>query len=385
MRIALFAWESLDSVHVGGAGVHVSELAQMLAALGHEAHLFTRRAGGQEHYEQRDGVFVHRCNVDHDSDFIRETRNMCRSFENCFFSTRASAGEFDIIHAHDWLAADVLSLITPHCRAKRVLTIHSTEYGRCGNNLYPGQSEAVRHYEWQGIFDAQRVICVSEALQNEIGWLYSAPKDKCRVIYNGVRPESFDFACDSGAVKGSIGVHPMAPMVLFAGRVVYQKGADILIDAIPHVLKHVPTAMFVFAGDGEMRWDLESATRSRGLEANTRWLGKIPRDRLRPLFRSCDAVCVPSRNEPFGIVILEAWSAHKPVVATMIGGPGEFVAHDRTGFSINPNPDSVAWGVGHIFANFEHARKMGESGRREVEKRFTWDIIAKQTVETYQS
>jgi glycosyltransferase involved in cell wall biosynthesis len=60
------------------------------------------------------------------------------------------------------------------------------------------------------------------------------------------------------------------------------------------------------------------------------------------------------------------------------------VTHDRTGFSISPNSDSVAWGIGHIFANFEHARKMGENGRREVEKRFTWDIIAKETVEAYE-
>jgi glycosyltransferase involved in cell wall biosynthesis len=385
VRIALFAWESLDSVHVGGAGAHVSELARMLAALGHETHLFTRQTAGQEPSEQRDGIFVHRCNVDQHSDFIRETQNMCRSFEYRFFTTRALTGEFDIVHAHDWLTADVLSLIKLHCRAKRVLTMHSTEYGRCGNNLYPGRSEAVRHYEWQGIFDAQRVICVSKALRDEIVWLYSAPRDKCRVIYNGVRPDSFDFACDSGAVKSSIGVHPMAPTILFAGRVVYQKGVDILVDAIPQVVKHTPTAMFVFAGDGEMRWDLERSTRTRGLEANTRWLGKVLSERLRSLFKSCDAVCVPSRNEPFGIVILEAWSAHKPVVATMIGGPGEFVAHDCTGFSINPNPDSVAWGIDQIFANFEHARKMGESGRREVERRFTWEVIAKQTIEAYQT
>ena len=86
---------------------------------------------------------------------------------------------------------------------------------------------------------------------------------------------------------------------------------DILIEAIPHVLNHVPTAMFVFAGDGEMRWDLERATKTRNLERNTRWLGNVSGERLRSLFKSCDAVCVPSRNEPFGIVILEAWSAHK--------------------------------------------------------------------------
>lgn len=384
MRIALFAWESLDSVHVGGAGVHVSELARVLSDLGHEVHLFTRQAGGQAQYELRDGVFLHRCAFEHDGDFMRETRNMCRSFEQRFFATRTIAGEFDIVHAHDWLTADVLSLLKHRCTAKRVLTMHSTEYGRCGNNLYPGRSEAVRHCEWQGIFDAERVICVSKALRDEVVWLYNAPQDKCRVIYNGIRPETFDFSCDLGAIKTSVGIHPVAPMILFAGRVVYQKGVDVLVDAIPYVLRHVPTAMFLFAGDGEMRWDLEAATKTRGLEHSTRWLGKIPREQLRSLFKSCDAVCVPSRNEPFGIVILEAWSAHKPVVATVIGGPGEFVTHDRTGFSINPNPDSVAWGIGHILANFEHARRMGENGRREVEQRFTWDNIAKQTVAAYQ-
>jgi glycosyltransferase involved in cell wall biosynthesis len=185
-------------------------------------------------------------------------------------------------------------------------------------------------------------------------------------------------------IKDSIGIHPMAPTILFAGRVVYQKGVDILLEAIPHVLKHVPTAVFVVAGDGEMRWDLENASRMRGLGYNIRWLGKVPREPLRGLMKSCDAVCVPSRNEPFGIVILEAWSASKPVVATVIGGPGEFVTHDRTGFSINPNSDSVAWGIGHILANFEHARWMGRNGRREVERRFTWDVVARQTVEAYQ-
>ena len=121
MRIALFAWDSFDSVFVGGAGVHVSELARVLAKRGHEVHLFTRVAPEQVHYEQRDGVFLHRCAFDHDRDFVRETRNMCRSFEHHFFTTRALAGEFDIVHAHDWLTADVLSLIKRQCSARRVL------------------------------------------------------------------------------------------------------------------------------------------------------------------------------------------------------------------------------------------------------------------------
>ena len=89
------------------------------------------------------------------------------------------------------------------------------------------------------------------------------------MIYNGVWPKKFDVSCVPGMVKTSISVHPMAPMILFAGRVVYQKGVDILIEAIPHVLNHVPTAIFVFASDGEMRWDLERATKTRNLQRTT--------------------------------------------------------------------------------------------------------------------
>ncbi len=385
MRIGLFSWEAIESVLVGGVGVHVSELSRALARLGHEVHLFTRMGEGQARYERLHGVYIHRCPYDHHNDFLLETWNMCRSFEHHFHTTRALAGEFDVIHSHDWLTAEMLSLVSTQCHARRILTMHSTEYGRCGNNMHSGRSEGVRHCEWRGIFIAERVVCVSQALKDEIGWLYQAPPDKVRVVYNGVRPEIFDFEVNPGEVKASIGIHPVAPTILCAGRVVYQKGVDILLDAIPYVLSHVPTAMFVFAGDGEMRWDLENASQSRGLRHNCRWLGKVEHRLLRSLFKSCDALCVPSRNEPFGIVILEAWSARKPVVATKNGGPGEFVRHGETGFSVHDNASSIAWGIGQVFLDFDRARTMGENGRKDVEARFTWDKIAQQTLEVYQS
>ncbi|MBE7467090.1 MAG: glycosyltransferase family 4 protein [Planctomycetes bacterium] len=386
MRIALFSWESLDAVIVGGVGVHVSELARALARRDHEVHLFTGTTrGDQQHYERVDDVFVHRCGYERHNDFLYEMWNMCRSFEHHFFTTRALTGEFDIVHAHDWMTAEVISLIRGQCTAKHVLTIHSTEFGRCGNRNHGGPSETVRHAEWQGIYLAERVICVSQALKNEIGWLYQAPADKVAVVYNGVRPERFDFETDLGEIKLGLGIHPLAPTFLFAGRIVYQKGVDLLIDAIPSVLKHVPTAMFVFAGDGEMRWDLEARTRSTGLEHNTRWLGKVEPDRLRAYFKACDAVVVPSRNEPFGIVILEAWSAKKPVVATKNGGPGEFVDHGVDGFSIFDTPESIAWGIGNVMVDWTKSKQMGLNGRKKVEASFTWDRIASQVEDIYRT
>jgi glycosyltransferase involved in cell wall biosynthesis len=92
---------------------------------------------------------------------------------------------------------------------------------------------------------------------------------------------------------------------------------------------------------------------------------------------------VPSRNEPFGIVVLEAWSAGKPVVATQRGGPGEFVWHGVNGLKIYDHPESVAWGVGNVFRDFEAARWMGQNGRFAAENTFTWDKIAEQTLGVY--
>jgi glycosyltransferase involved in cell wall biosynthesis len=178
-------------------------------------------------------------------------------------------------------------------------------------------------------------------------------------------------------------VGPLDPMVLFVGRMVYQKGPDILAKAIPYVLNHFPHAKFVFVGDGEMRAEVENDARQMGITHATRFLGYKNGWLLKDLFKASDCVCVPSRNEPFGIVVLEAWAAGKPVVATSNGGPSEIVWHEVNGLKIYDNPESVAWGIGTMFSDFEHARWMGRNGRVAVETVFSWDTIADEILETY--
>ena len=103
------------------------------------------------------------------------------------------------------------------------------------------------------------------------------------------------------------------------------------------------------------------------------------------LFKSADVVCVPSRNEPFGIVILESWSAGKPVVATRTGGPAEFVSHGYDGLVVRDDSPSVGWGVRTTCADFDHARWMGRNGRSTVQSRFGWGTIAARTERVYQA
>jgi len=149
------------------------------------------------------------------------------------------------------------------------------------------------------------------------------------------------------------------------------------------VLGYYPNAKFVFAGDGHMRHDLELQARRAGIGHAVRFLGHRDGKELIELFKMSDALCVPSRNEPFGIVVLEAWSAGKPVVATMNGGPNEYVRHEVDGLKIHAHADSVAWGIGTLFADWDKARAMGAAGRESVAKAFTWDVIAGQTLEVY--
>ncbi|MBN3040585.1 MAG: glycosyltransferase family 4 protein [Candidatus Omnitrophica bacterium] len=384
MRIALFAWESMHSISVGGVAFHVTELACALERKGHEVHIFTRLGNNnQPWHEMIHGVHYHRCPFNSSHNFIEEINNMCRSFVQCFFHIEDNVGPFDVIHAHDWLASNSVVWIKQARNHKTILTIHSTEYGRCGNHFYGGNSAIIRDHERHGTFCSDRVIAVSKALKGEIMWMYNLPDWKVSVIYNGVNYRQYDGWIDPAAVRRFYNIGPMDPVVLFVGRMVYQKGPDLLVEAIPNILRFYPDAKFVFAGDGEMRWSVEERAKQIGVHHATRFLGYHNGWRLVDLYKACDLVCVPSRNEPFGIVILEAWSAGKPVVASSNGGPGEFIWHEVNGFKIYPNPDSVSWGIGTAFSDFERSRWMGRNGRIAVESAFSWDIIADQALHTY--
>lgn len=385
MNIAIISWESLHSISIGGIGTHVTELACALERKGHEVHLFTRM-GHPNHaqYERIHGVHYHRVPFNTNPDFVEEVNNMCRAFVTTVFQVEDYMGRpFDVIHAHDWLTSNAMVWIKQGRGRKGVLTIHSTEYGRCGNNFYGGRSARIRDHERHGTYCADKVITVSNTLKREIMWMYNIPDWKARVIYNGVNHKNYDGWVDPAAVRRQYGIGPVDPMVLFSGRMVYQKGPDLLVEAIPYILKYHNNAKFVFAGDGEMRWGVEGKARQMGLAHATRFIGHQNGWRLVDLYKACDCVCVPSRNEPFGIIILEAWSAGKPVVASENGGPSEFVWHNVTGYKVYANPNSIAWGIGTLFSDFEHARWMGRNGRVAVETGFSWDVIADQVLHTY--
>src|SRR3954471_15864705 len=175
VRIALFSWETLHSIAVGGVGVHVTELAAALERRGHEIHVFTRQGAGQPSYDNVHGVHYHRCGFALSSNFVDEINNMCRAFVKCCFDVESTIGKFDIVHAHDWLTANAAVWIKEGRGHKSVLTMHSTEYGRNGNRFFQGQASRVQDHERHGTYCADRIITVSNQLREEIKWLYQVP------------------------------------------------------------------------------------------------------------------------------------------------------------------------------------------------------------------
>jgi len=313
MRIAMFSWETLHSIAVGGVAAHVTELAAALQRRGEDVHVFTRPGYGSGGESQIDGVWHHYCPFNLNQNFVQEVQDMCRSFVWHFFQEEDRYGHFDVVHAHDWLAASAIVWIKqrrPDHRA--VLTMHSTEYGRSGNNFWGGQSSSIRDLERHGTYCADRVIAVSRALKGELMWMYNLPDWKCWVIYNGVQVHKFDGWIDPGPIKQRYGIGPLDPTVLFSGRLSTQKGPDLLLEAVPGLLHYYPGAKFVFAGDGHLRWGLQQRANQVGVSHATRFVGHTSGHALVDLYKACDVVCMPSRNEPFGITALEGWAAGKP-------------------------------------------------------------------------
>jgi glycosyltransferase involved in cell wall biosynthesis len=213
--------------------------------------------------------------------------------------------------------------------------------------------------------------------------MYEVPGWKTSVIPNGVSAARFERHIDVTAARRRYHIGAGDPVVLFSGRMEWQKGPDLLMEAMPAVLRAHPGAKLVYVGDGSMRPGVENRARNLGVAHAVRLLGRRDEAEIAALYQASDVVCLPSRNEPFGIVILEAWSAGKPVIVTDQGGASEVVRHEHTGLHVSPAPDSIAWGIINLFADLERARRMGANGREESATRYTWRTIAQQTSDVY--
>jgi glycosyltransferase involved in cell wall biosynthesis len=359
---------------------HVSELSEALARIGHEVHVFTRR-GDFESYDKINGVHYQRVDSDSSGDILAQMNKMGDAIYDRFGAVNKLFGQFDIVHGHDWHPAPTLAKIKNDYGLPFILTMHSTEWGRNGNNFGYGISQEISHREWLGCYDASRVIVTTRRMQDELIWIYSLPQEKIHIIPNGIVLGKLRRGLNAGRVKEKYGIHPLAPVVLFCGRMSFQKGPDLLVEAVPLILRTRSDARFVFMGEGVMRADCERRARELGVADACRFLGYTSSSEKEELVNACDLMCVPSRNEPFGVVVLEAWDACKPVVATEAVS---IIKNFEDGLLAYVQPESIAWCINRLLGNPDEMKKLARAGFCRIEAEFSWDMIAKRTEKVYE-
>ena len=171
---------------------------------------------------------------------------------------------------------------------------------------------------------------------------------------------------------------------MFVGRMVPEKGAQVLIEAAPRVIAQVPDAKFVIVGKGGFLADLKRRAAELRLGNKILFTGYVDDDTLLRIYRTADVAVAPSLYEPFGIVALEGMAAKVPTIVAETGGLGEIIDHGQTGITTYAgNPESLAWGISEVLKHPKEAQQMAENAYQKVLDVFNWQVIGGQTLETY--
>ncbi len=365
-KIAFFSWESLHTERIGGLSNATTYLAQELAKT-HEVHFFTR---GDRDFTLM-GVHYHTVRPN-GNNIVEYCHNMSHALVQKFHECDTPG--FDILHFHDWHVTEALHLLRDR---HTTFTFHSTEFGRNGNQHGDWwEYREISGKEWYAGLIAKTVTTVSRVLADEVMRLYHVPDWKIKVYPNGVIPEQFDVILDQGEMKRQMGIHPFSPTILFIGRMVFQKGPDLLLHALNKVRARHWGVQAIMAGDGGMRPWLEETAHKQNLPV--RFTGYISDSQYVRLLKMADLVVIPSRNEPFGIVLPEAWSAGKAVVASDVGGLHENIESYRDGIKVNPSSDDICQGICQALDDPNQMHRYGRAGQAKVYREFCWSRIASQ-------
>jgi glycosyltransferase involved in cell wall biosynthesis len=386
MRILMFSWEYPPNI-VGGLGKHTAELVPPLGKLpGIDLHLVTPRWGGGDALEQVEQAMVHRVEppkVEGDIYTVAWHTNLyLEEYANRLWQ---ESGPFDLIHIHDWLVAWVGAAFKRNYKVPLLSTIHATERGRGRGYLGSNQARAIHQIEWWLTYESWRVIACSEYMAGEITDYFQCPKDKIHVIPNGVDTTRFDLLEGQDLTRfRNMYALPSEEIVFYVGRVVYEKGLHVLLQALPLILAQQSSVKVVVAGKGPEVDSLRSLAWNLGVGEKVLFTGFISDDDRDRLFKVADCAVFPSLYEPFGIVALEAMAAKCPVVVSEVGGLREVVQHATTGITVYPDdPGSLAWGILHTLQHPKWSAIRVADAYRVVRDEFNWDRIARLTTDMY--
>ena len=384
LSVLMLSWEYPPRV-IGGISPHIYFLSKHLAKQNIKVYVVTCDFPGAPSHEVIDGVEVFRIDSykSPSPDFGTWVYLMNMNMQRETAALMKKIGnKIDVIHAHDWLVADAGIGLKHVFRKPLLVTMHSTEMGR-RNGLHTTAEKMIHETEAWLTYEAWKVICCSDYMINHVKYVFGLPNDKLVMVPNGVNTHNYDGEFDSAEFRSRFAL-PEEKIVLFVGRLVYEKGIHIFINAVPKILSKV-NAKFIIVGSGYMKEQLLNIVCSMGLEHKVLFQGFLDEPSLLKLQRVADVSVVPSLFEPFGIVALEAMAAKSPVVVSDTGGLSEIVEHDVTGVKVYPNnPDSLAWGITKVLLDADFARYVRENAYERVLQRYDWEKIAQQTRRIYE-
>ena len=292
---------------------------------------------------------------------------------------------FDLVHGHDWLVANACDHLAKRFDAPLVTTIHATEYGRHQGWVDKHPQTYIHGVERWITNRSHRVITCSHYMREQVADIFGVEEARISVIPNGIDPDDLPSqpAEDLARLRSEFATRE-EKLVLLIGRLVYEKGFQLALEAMPRLIEAVPGTRFLVAGSGTHEAELRRQAEELGLMDHGTFLGWIGDDVLHSLYRIADLTVVPSIYEPFGLVALEAMASGCPCLVADTGGLREVVPHEEAGLRFRArDPEALTEMAVRVLGDEQLGERLVSDGLEHI-RRFDWADIAEQTVGVYE-
>ena len=384
-RVLMLSWEYPPLVE-GGLARHVRKLAEGLVSQGTEVHLVTRGRRTDRRAEVVAGVHVHRVL---EAPAPRELSAFVRWVEQLNDDLLALATEVvakhpvDLVHGHDWLVAPGAGMLAGDLRVPYVTTIHATEWGRHNGWVQRFPQTHIHGVESWMARRAERVIVCSHYMREHVCDIFGVEPAQVRVIPNGIDPLDLQPVDDLEALRARFAA-PDERLVVLVGRLVYEKGFQLALEALQPILEELPDVRFLIAGSGTYEEQLRQQAVDLGITDRGVFLGWIGDDVLHSLYRIADLCVVPSLYEPFGLVALEAMASGCPCIVADTGGLREVVPPgERVGLRFNGGDAEHLGVMIERMLTDDQLRERLVAEASEHVLLFDWADVARQTRAAY--
>ncbi len=382
MRVLMLSWEYPPLVH-GGLGRHVEALAGAVADLGHEVTVVApgpaeaaavRRPGVRVLHPDPSDPVVGLAVGDLHGHVATLGAALARVAVAAGQEASAAGRGIDLVCAHDWVVGQAAVSVSQALRVPLVVTIHATEAGRHQGWL-PGElSRSIHATEnWLTTIADRTVVC-SESMRGDVQQLFGLPDSRVAVVGNGVDLQRWP----SG--------RPVAErdaLVVFAGRLEYEKGVQVLLRTVARLRRRVPGVRVVIAGTGTYETELRALATKLRLGRAVSFTGRLDDAGLIEVYQQAAVVAVPSLYEPFGLVALEAAACGAPLVVSEVGGLAEFADGGRVALTVAPDsPAALAHELTRVLTDRDLGEKLATAALESVDVH-GWEAVAERTCAVY--